>query len=53
MDTFVGTPPGAARYQANATGIILAGLFEESRVKRRVLPGDVYFINNRSAGNLV
>jgi hypothetical protein len=32
-DTFVGAHPNAARHQANATGIVLAGLFEESRVK--------------------
>ena len=35
----MGAQPNAARHQANATGIVLAGLFEQSRVKRRVLPG--------------
>ena len=43
----------SARHQANPTGVVLAGLFEEIRVQRRVLPSNIYFTNDRGAGKLV
>ncbi|HJY20276.1 MAG TPA: hypothetical protein VJ278_03725 [Chthoniobacterales bacterium] len=43
MDTLLSAHGESARHQANPTGVVLAGLFEEIRVKRRVLPGNIYF----------
>ena len=53
MDTLLSAHGESARHQANPTGVVLAGLFEEIRVKRRVLPSNIYFTNDRGAGNLV
>ena len=53
MDTLVSAHGESARHQANPTGVVLADLFEEIRVKRRVLPSNIYFTNDRGAGNLV
>ena len=52
MDTLVSAHGESARHQANPTGVVLADLFEEIRVKRRVLPSNIYFTNDRG-GNLV
>jgi hypothetical protein len=38
MDTLLSAHGESARHQANPTGVVLTDLFEEIRVKRRVLP---------------
>jgi hypothetical protein len=50
-DTTPDNAAGAA-YGPHA-GSVLADLFEEIRLKRRGLPRNIYFTNDRGAGNLV
>jgi hypothetical protein len=43
---FVCVQANVARQQTNPTGIILAPLLEERRIKRRILSGQVHFVDD-------
>src|SRR5438128_5224917 len=45
-NAFVCAHANVAGQYTNTTGIILARLFEQRRVKRRILSGQVHFMNN-------
>ena len=45
-NAFVCVQANIARQQANPTGIILTPLLEERRIKRRILSGQVHFVDD-------
>ena len=45
-NAFVCVQANIARQQTNPTGIILAPLLEERRIKRRILSGQVHFVDD-------
>jgi hypothetical protein len=45
-NSFVCVQPNIARQQTDSTGIILAPLLEERRIKRRILSSQVHFVDD-------
>jgi hypothetical protein len=45
-NAFMCVQANIARQQTNPTGIILAPLLEERRIKRRILSGQVHFVDD-------